>query len=57
MNTGFAKRFAVPIIALSALLVSVNGLMVRSFETATDWQIVFGRNLCFFPVSRFNFLV
>lgn len=50
MNTGFAKRFAVPIIALSALLVSVNGLMVRSFETATDWQIVFGRNLCFFPV-------
>ena len=50
MSKGFAKRFAVPMIVLSSLLVSVNGLMVRSFETASDWQIVFGRNLCFFPV-------
>ena len=50
MTVSFAQRFAVPIIALSSFLVSINGLMVRSFETASDWQIVFGRNLCFFPV-------
>ena len=50
MKSGFTQRFAVPIIALSSLLVSVNGLMLRSIESASDWQIVFGRQLCFTPV-------
>jgi len=50
MKSGFPQRFAVPIIALSSLLVSVNGLMLRSIESASDWQIVFGRQLCFTPV-------
>ena len=50
MKSGFTQRFAVPIIALSSLLVSVNGLMLRSIESASDWQVVFGRQLCFTPV-------
>ena len=50
LKSGFTQRFAVPIIALSSLLVSVNGLMLRSIESASDWQIVFGRQLCFTPV-------
>ena len=49
MNKKFTQRFAVPIIALSSFMVSINGLMVRSFESANEWQIVFGRNLFFFP--------
>ena len=51
INPSFTQRFAVPIIALSSLLVSVNGLIVRSFENANDWQIVFSRNLFFFPIT------
>ena len=50
MNPGFTQRYAVPIIALSSLLVSVNGFMLRSIESANDWQIVFGRQLFFTPV-------
>ena len=46
----FNQRFAVPVIALSSLLVSVNGFMLRSIDSASDWQIVFGRQLCFTPV-------
>ncbi|MBO67204.1 MAG: hypothetical protein CL398_02735 [Acidiferrobacteraceae bacterium] len=49
MSPSFAQRFAVPLIAVSSLLVSVNGFMLRSFETTNEWQIVYGRNLCFFP--------
>ena len=50
MNLSFTQSFAVPIITLSLPLVSVNGLIVRSFENANDWQIVFGRNLFFFLI-------
>ena len=50
MNSGFTQRFAVPIIALSSLLVSVNGFMLRSLESTNEWQVVFGRNLCFAPM-------
>ena len=50
MNRQFTRRFAVPIIALSSLLVSVNGLMIRSIESANEWQIVFARQLCFTPI-------
>ena len=53
MTTPFAQRFAVPLIAISSLLVSVNGFMLRSFETTNEWQIVYGRNLCFFPAMLF----
>ena len=57
MKSGFTQRFAVPIIALSSLLVSVNGLMLRSIESASDWQIVFGRQLCFTPIMLLETLL
>jgi drug/metabolite transporter (DMT)-like permease len=43
----FVRRFAVPLIALSSLLISVNGLMLRSIESATQWQVIFARQTCF----------
>ena len=49
MKPEFTQRYSVLIIAISSLLVSVNGIMFRSMEGANEWQVVFGRNLCFFP--------
>jgi drug/metabolite transporter (DMT)-like permease len=43
----FVRRFAVPLIAFSSLLISVNGLMLRSIESATQWQVIFARQACF----------
>ena len=35
MNPDFTKRHAVPIIAFSSLMISCNGLFLRSIEAAT----------------------
>jgi len=43
----FSERFAVPLIACSSLLISVNGFMLRSIETANEWQVIFGRQAFF----------
>ena len=45
-----SERYPVILIALSSLLISVNGLMLRSIESANEWQVIFGRQLFFGPV-------
>ncbi len=42
-----AERWAVPMVAGSCVLISVNGLVIRSFESANDWQIIFYRQAFF----------
>ena len=42
-----AERWAIPMIAGSCLLISVNGLFIRSFDSVSDWQIVFYRQIFF----------
>ena len=42
-----AERWAVPMVAGSCILISVNGLVIRSFESANDWQIIFYRQAFF----------
>ncbi len=49
MTRTFTERFSVLFIALSSLLISVNGLMLRSIDSANDWQVIFSRNLFFTP--------
>ena len=42
-----AERWAIPMIAGSCVLVSVNGLVIRSFDSVSDWQIIFYRQAFF----------
>jgi drug/metabolite transporter (DMT)-like permease len=35
----------------------VNGFVLRSFESANEWQVIFGRNLCFLPAMLFVLLI
>ena len=42
-----AERWAVPMVVGSCILISVNGLVIRSFESANDWQIIFYRQAFF----------
>ena len=42
-----AERWAIPMIAGSCVLISVNGLVIRSFDSASDWQIIFYRQAFF----------
>ena len=44
-----AQRWAIPMIIGSTLLISVNGLIIRSIESANEWQIVLYRQLFFVP--------
>jgi len=46
----FSQRSAVLLIASSSLLISINGFMLRSIETANEWQVIFGRQIFFTPV-------
>ena len=41
------RRHAVAMIALSSLLVSVNGLAIRSIESTNPWQLIFVRQSFF----------
>ena len=45
----FSQRYAVLLIASSSLLISINGFMLRSIETANEWQVIFGRQIFFTP--------
>ena len=45
----FSERYAVLLIAGSSLLISVNGFMLRSIDTASAWQVIFGRQAFFTP--------
>lgn len=56
-ESDLARRFAVPMIALSSLLISVNGLMFRSIESASEWQVIFARQLCFMPAVLIFLLI
>ena len=47
VSSGFTKRHAVPIIALSSLMISCNGLFLRSIDTATPRQIIFSLQIYF----------
>ena len=47
MNPDFIKRHAVPVIAFSSLMISCNGLFLRSIEAATPWQVIFSRQISF----------
>ena len=42
-----AELWAVPMVAGSCVVISVNGLVIRSFESANDWQIIFYRQAFF----------
>ena len=42
-----AERWAIPMIAGSCVLISVNGLVIRSFDSASEWQIIFYRQAFF----------
>ena len=42
-----AERWAILMIAGSCVLVSVNGLVIRSFDSVSDWQIIFYRQAFF----------
>ncbi|SVB40418.1 uncharacterized protein METZ01_LOCUS193272, partial [marine metagenome] len=44
-----AQRWAIPMITGSTLLISVNGLIIRSIESANEWQIILYRQLFFVP--------
>ena len=44
-----AQRWAIPMIIGSTLLISVNGLIIRSIESANEWQIILYRQLFFVP--------
>ena len=52
----FSERFAVPLIACSSLLISVNGFMLRSIDTANEWQVIFGRQ-AFFTLTVLAILI
>ena len=43
------RRHAVAMIALSSLLVSVNGLAIRTIESTNPWQLIFVRQSFFVP--------
>ena len=47
VSSGFTKRHAVPIIALSILMISCNGLFLRNIAKATPWQVIFSREISF----------
>lgn len=47
VQAGLAQRFAVPMIALSSLLISVNGLLLRSIDSASQWQVIYARQASF----------
>ena len=49
MSGSFSERYAVLLIASSSLLISINGFMLRSIETANEWQVIFGRQIFFTP--------
>ena len=52
----FSERYAVPLIACSSLLISVNGFMLRSIDTANEWQVIFGRQ-AFFTLTVLAILI
>jgi len=49
MRSDAIRRHAVAMIALSSLLVSVNGLAIRSIESTNPWQLIFVRQSFFAP--------
>ncbi len=48
-------KLAVAMIAGSSLLISVNGLMLRSIEAASPWQVIFARQ-AFFVITLITIL-
>ena len=54
---GTSQRYAVWLIAASSLLISVNGFMLRSIESANEWQVIFGRQAFFIPAILIVLLI
>ncbi len=54
---GASERYAVWLIAASSLLISVNGFMLRSIESANEWQVIFGRQAFFTPAILIVLLI
>ena len=52
-----SERYAVWLIAASSLLISVNGFMLRSIESANEWQVIFARQAFFTPAILFVLLI
>ncbi len=55
--TSVSDRYAVYLIATSSLLISVNGFMLRSIESANEWQVIFGRQVFFTPAILIFLLI
>jgi drug/metabolite transporter (DMT)-like permease len=55
--TSVSERYAVWLIAASSLLISVNGFMLRSIESANEWQVIFGRQAFFTPAILLVLLI
>ena len=52
-----SERYAVWLIAASSLLISVNGFLFRSIESANEWQVIFGRQAFFTPAILLVLLI
>ncbi|MDP6551714.1 MAG: DMT family transporter [Arenicellales bacterium] len=52
-----SERYAVWLIAASSLFISVNGFMLRSIESANEWQVIFGRQAFFTPAILLLLLI
>jgi len=55
--TRASERYAVWLIAASSLLISVNGFLFRSIESANEWQVIFGRQAFFTPAILLVLLI
>ena len=45
--SALSKRNAVLLLIISSLLISVNGFMLRSIDSANEWQVIFCRQVFF----------